>query len=158
MKKNRLVAGILLLQVIVATACVTSIAFLLAQRLETLAYATGLQEQGLGIIETEFVGSAAANAAAAVKADMQVLRNVARVQAVVAAESLPLSQHNLTVGFTNVPVQGPGHGRERAGSRPGAAGCLSAGATGGAQGPRGRSQQHLTDPKGDLVSLAVAIA
>ena len=33
MKKNRLVAGILLLQVIVATACVTSIAFLLAQRL-----------------------------------------------------------------------------------------------------------------------------
>lgn len=108
MKKNRLVAGILLLQVIVATACVTSIAFLLAQRLETLAYATGLQEQGLGIIETEFVGSAAANAAAAVKADMQVLRNVARVQAVVAAESLPLSQHNLTVGFTNVPVQGQG--------------------------------------------------
>lgn len=93
---------------IVATACVTSIAFLLAQRLETLAYATGLQEQGLGIIETEFVGSAAANAAAAVKADMQVLRNVARVQAVVAAESLPLSQHNLTVGFTNVPVQGQG--------------------------------------------------
>ncbi len=107
MKKNRLVAGILLLQVIVATACVTSIAFLLAQRLETLAYATGLQEQGLGIIETEFVGSAAANAAAAVKADMQVLRNVARVQAVVAAESLPLSQHNLTVGFCQRAGAGP---------------------------------------------------
>uniref|UniRef100_UPI0034E3A587 hypothetical protein n=1 Tax=Escherichia coli TaxID=562 RepID=UPI0034E3A587 len=65
MKKNRLVAGILLLQVVIATACVTNIAFLLAQRVETLAYDTGLQEQGLGIIETEFVGSAAANPAAA---------------------------------------------------------------------------------------------
>lgn len=29
---------------------------------------------------------------------------------------------------------------------------------GGARGPRGGSQQYLMDPKGDLVSLAVAIA
>lgn len=104
--RNRFIAAILLVQVLVATACVTNLAFLLAERLATLTYDTGLQEDGLAVIETEFLGAAAANPSASIRADLEAIRQLPEVQQVVAAESLPLSQHNWSAGFTDKPITG----------------------------------------------------
>jgi putative ABC transport system permease protein len=104
--RNRVISAILLLQVLVATAVVTNLAFLLAERLTTLTYETGLEEARLGVIETEMLGASARNAEAAIKADVETLRQLPGVTGVVAAESPPLSQHNWTAGFTNKPIEG----------------------------------------------------
>lgn len=104
--RNRVISSLLLLQVLVATAVVTNLAFLLSERLATLTYDTGLQEDGLGVIETEFLGAAARNSSAATRADVEVLRQLPGVKGVLAAESLPLSQRNWTAGFTNRPIVG----------------------------------------------------
>lgn len=104
--RNRVISTILLLQVVVAVAVVTNLAFLLSERLTTLTYDTGLEEAGLGVIETELLGASANNPAAAIRADVETLRQLPGVSGVVAAESLPLSQRNWTAGFTNKPING----------------------------------------------------
>lgn len=104
--RNRFIASILLVQVLVATACVTNLAFLLSERLGTLTYKTGLEEANLGIIETEYLGPAAANPAASIKTDLEAIRQQPGVEQAIAAESLPLSQRSWTVGFTNKVLEG----------------------------------------------------
>jgi len=104
--RNRVIASILLVQVLVATACVTNLAFLLSERLGTLTYKTGLEEANLGVIETEYLGPAAANPAASIRTDLEAIRQQPGVEQVIAAESLPLAQHNWSAGFTNKPLEG----------------------------------------------------
>ncbi|WP_256774754.1 MULTISPECIES: FtsX-like permease family protein [unclassified Stenotrophomonas] len=104
--RNHTVAAILGVQVLVATACVTNLAFLLSERVATLRYETGLEETNLGVIRTEYLGDAAANAASSISADLEVIRQQPGVQSVVAVESLPLTQRNWSVGFTNRPLRG----------------------------------------------------
>lgn len=106
LKRNRFVAAILLAQVLVATACVTNLAFLLSERVGTLRYETGLEEKDLGVIRTEYLGAAAANTESSISADLEVIRQQPGVQNVVAVESLPLTQRNWSVGFTNKPLNG----------------------------------------------------
>lgn len=106
LKRNRVVAAILLVQVLVATACVTNLAFLLSERVATLRYETGLEERDLGLIRTEYLGAAAANPASSIAADLDVIRQQPGVKDVVAVESLPLTQRNWSVGFTNKPLNG----------------------------------------------------
>ncbi|XQA62705.1 ABC transporter permease [Xanthomonas sacchari] len=104
--RHRLLVAIVLLQVVITTAAVTNIVFLLTRRVQTLTYQTGLEESGLAVIETDFVGDAATHVSASVRADLEALRQIPGVSAVAATDSLPLSQNNWTVGVTNkVPDQ-----------------------------------------------------
>ena len=99
--RHRLIVAIIVIQVVITTAAVTNIVFLLTQRLQTLTYETGLRESGLAVIETDFLGEAATHVSTSVKSDLDALRQVPGVTAVAATEALPLSQNNWTVGVTN---------------------------------------------------------
>ncbi len=101
MQRHRLISAVFLLQVIITTAVISNVSSLLASRIELLTYTTGLREEGLGILETEFLGDGSENSRSAVLADLDRLRELPGIESVAVVESLPLSQNNWTVGVTN---------------------------------------------------------
>ncbi|WP_435014236.1 ABC transporter permease [Xanthomonas arboricola] len=101
LKRHRLISAVFLLQIIITTAVISNVSSLLANRVELLTYQTGLREDGLGIVETEFLGDGSDNARSKVSADLQRLSEIPGIQSVSAVEALPLSQNNWTVGITN---------------------------------------------------------
>ena len=101
LRRHRLISAVFLLQVIITTAVISNVSSLLASRVELLTYTTGVREEGLGILETEFLGDGSENSRSAVLADLNRLRALPGIQNVAVVESLPLSQNNWTVGVTN---------------------------------------------------------
>lgn len=70
LKRHRLISAVFLLQIIITTAVISNVSSLLANRVELLTYQTGLREDGLGIVETEFLGDGSDNARSKVSADL----------------------------------------------------------------------------------------
>lgn len=106
LRRNRITALVLSVQMMVATACVANLTSLLMDRLSTLGLDTGMQENGLLVVEAEFIGDPARNPSAAIATDVETLHRTPGVSDVVAVGSLPLSGRNWTAGFTDRPIEG----------------------------------------------------
>lgn len=104
LKKHRAVVALLLIQVTITCALVTNILFLLSDRLVLLRSPTGLNESGLAVVESEFVGTAPAQLSAKIDADLRTLQGIPGVSQVAVSDALPLSENNWTVGVTNAPL------------------------------------------------------
>ncbi|MGE8281474.1 MAG: ABC transporter permease [Stenotrophomonas sp.] len=103
LSRHRLIVGIFAVQIVVTVAVVANIGFLFMQQLDALAVPSGLDEPGLAIIETEFVGEGLGRIPSAVQSDLQALRQVPGIMAVSILSAVPLGQAGWSIGIANRP-------------------------------------------------------
>lgn len=105
LRRNRITAFLLFMQVLAAMACVANLMSLLMDRVSSLSHATGMQEEGLFVVEGEFVNDPLAAPSVAIAEDIEALRRIPGVIDALATGSLPLSERNWIAGFTNKPIE-----------------------------------------------------
>lgn len=97
LRKHKLTAILLTLQVAVTCAIVTNVIFMVAQRVDRISVASGVDESRVSMLDSEAINSNE-NALARHETDLATLRGIPGVTAAAAVDSLPLGNGESSYG------------------------------------------------------------
>ena len=101
LRKHRIPATLIVLEIALACAVLCNAVFMIGQRLGDIHWPNGIDEAGISVVTVN--GTDPALAASDIPRDLAALRGIAGVTAVAAVTSMPLDQNPALTGFTTSP-------------------------------------------------------
>jgi len=101
LRKHRIPATLIVLEIALACAVLCNAVFMIGQRMADIHWPNAIDEQGIAVITVN--GTDPKSATSDIPRDLAALRGIAGVTAVAAATSMPLDQSPALSGFTTTP-------------------------------------------------------
>ena len=101
LRKHRIPAALIMLEIALACAVLCNAVFLIGQRMADIHWPNAIDEQGVSVVTVN--GTDPKLAASDIPRDLAALRGIAGVTAVAAGTSMPLDQNPALSGFTTTP-------------------------------------------------------